>query len=263
MPRKRFRIYIDESGDHAYKRLLDPANRYLGLTGCFFEKVAYRLFWQKLEALKQKYFTYDPDFPLVLHREDLINRRGPFGILCDEEICRSFDDDLIKTISEGRFRIITVVIDKKSHIERYEDAAFHPYHYCLAALLERYCGYLNFVGAEGDVLAESRGGKEDMQLKEAYKRVYESGTQWRKSKFFKNSLTSKEIKLNPKRANIAGLQLADILAHPIKQEILFEKGEIQGIGQSFGRRLCETVSSKYNVNVYQDKIEGYGKIFLK
>lgn len=30
---KRHRIYIDESGDHAYGDLDDPAKRYLGLTG--------------------------------------------------------------------------------------------------------------------------------------------------------------------------------------------------------------------------------------
>jgi hypothetical protein len=61
---------------------------------------------------------------------------------------------------------------------------FHPYHYCLTAILERYCGLLNFVGGIGDVLAESRGESEDTQLKEAYKRVYKAGTRYREPEFF-------------------------------------------------------------------------------
>jgi hypothetical protein len=42
-------------------------------------------------------------------------------------------------------------------------------------------------------------------------------------------LTSKEIKLKPKNANIAGTQLADLLAYPLKQEILVENGRISDV----------------------------------
>lgn len=107
------RIYIDESGDHAYKKLLDPANKFSGLTGCVFENVAYRSFWKSLAELKQRHFSYDPDFPIVFQREDLINRHVLFEILCDEVVCRNLDEDLVKTIRDARFRIITVVIEKK------------------------------------------------------------------------------------------------------------------------------------------------------
>jgi hypothetical protein len=64
---------------------------------------------------------------------------------------------------------------------------------------------LNFHNVQGDVLAESRGGREDMQLKEAYRNVYESGTSFRKLDFFQKTLKSKEIKIKPKTANIAGM----------------------------------------------------------
>ncbi len=38
----RYRLYIDESGDHTYKDIGEPARRYLGLTGCFVEGEVYR-----------------------------------------------------------------------------------------------------------------------------------------------------------------------------------------------------------------------------
>ncbi|HHH41115.1 MAG TPA: DUF3800 domain-containing protein [Chloroflexi bacterium] len=141
---KRYRLYIDESGDHTFSDLSNPARRYLGLTGCFVESEVYRTqFYPALEALKQAHFPYNPDEPVILHRKDLINRRGPFWRLRDPEAERRFNEDLLRFLADQEYLLITVVIDKKSHIERYGSAAYHPYHYCLAALLERYCGFLN------------------------------------------------------------------------------------------------------------------------
>lgn len=263
MIKKRYRLYIDESGDHSYRQVDAPEKRYLGLIGCFFSLEQYPSFKEGLENLKREHFSYDPDFPLILHRKELVNRRGPFGRLLNPDIEKSFNQDLLNLLERSDFRIIAVVIDKKSHIERYKEAAFHPYHYCLACLLERYCGYLNFMNGVGDVLAESRGGREDKQLKEAFVRIYNGGTLWREANFFQRALTSKEIKLKPKSANIAGLQLADLLAHPIKQDMLVEEKRISDPGDVFGKKIHQAIVQKYNKHLYQGDIQGYGRIFLK
>lgn len=174
---KRYRLYIDESGDHTYYELEEPAKRYLGLTGIFIEGEYYRITFQSgMERLKQKHFPHNPDDPVILHRADIINRRGPFWRLRDSEKEKAFNEDFLQFIEEQDYYVITVVIDKKTHIERHGEAAYHPYHYCLTALLERYCGFLNFYNAQGDVLAESRGGTEDMKLKRAYQKLYTEGT---------------------------------------------------------------------------------------
>lgn len=261
---KRYRLYVDESGDHTYYKLEDPAKRYLGLTGIFIEGEYYRTAFQvEMEKLKQKHFPHSPDEPVILHRADIINRRGPFWRLRDVEKEQAFNEDFLQFIKEQNYNIVTVVIDKKAHIEQYGEIAYHPYHYCLTALLERYCGFLNFRDAKGDVLAETRGGREDLQLKEAYRLVYKVGTQWRGSEFFQQALTSSEIKLKLKSANIAGLQLCDLLAYPSKQEILTEEGRIDDPGDKFGKQICQCIGTKYNRHVYQGRIEGYGKVFLK
>ena len=260
---KRYRLYVDESGDHTYYDLEDTAKRYLGLTGIFIESEYYRnTFQPRMEELKQKHFPHSPDEPVILHRGDIINRRGPFWRLRDMEKQRAFNEDFLQFVEAQDYRIITVVIDKKTHIERYGEVAYHPYHYSLAVLLERYCGFLNFYDAQGDVLAESRGGKEDQQLKEAYRTVYNAGTQWRGTGFFHSSLASSEIKLKPKLANIAGLQLSDLIAYPSKQEILIEEQKINDPGNNFGKQICHRIQAKYNQQVYEGRIRGYGKIFL-
>jgi hypothetical protein len=260
---KRYRLYIDESGDHTYYNLEEPAKRYLGLTGIFIESEYYRTTFQpEMEKLKQNHFPHSPDEPVILHREDIINKRGPFWRLRDSEREQAFNEDFLQFTKEQDYRVITAVIDKKAHIERYGEVARHPYHYCLAVLLERYCGFLNFYDAQGDVLAESRGGTEDQQLKQAYRGIYNAGTQWRGTEFFKRGLTSAEIKLKPKVANIVGLQLSDLLAYPSKQEILIEEQRIDDPGDNFGKQICQCIQIKYNQQVYQGRIRGYGKIFL-
>jgi hypothetical protein len=128
--------------------------------------------------------------------------------------------------------------------------------------LERYCGFLNFYNAQGDVLAESRGGTEDTQLKEAYHTLFRSGTYFHWAESFQRALTSREIKLKPKSANVAGLQVADLLAYPVKQEILLDRRQISDPGDVFSKEICKVIASKYNRQVYEGRVYGYGKVFL-
>jgi hypothetical protein len=261
---KRYRLYIDESGDHTYGEIEDPTKRYLGLTGVIIKGESYRIRFQPaLEQLKQTHFPHNPDEPVVLHRTDLVNRRGPFWRLREPQNEQHFNEDLLRFLADQDYRLVTVVIDKKTHIERYGKAAYHPYHYCLAALLERYCGFLNRFNAEGDVMAESRGGAEDRQLGAAYRTLYDSGTYFHDAAFFQRVLTSKEIKLKPKSANIAGLQVADLLAYPCKQEILAARGRIEDPGEVFGKEVCRCVTPKYNRRYGDGRIEGYGQVLLE
>lgn len=258
-----FRLYVDESGDHSYAHLSTPERRYLCLVGCWFDLGDYQENFQpRLEALKQKYFRHDPDEPVILHRSAIINKKGPFRVLLDPEVEKQFNHDLLTLVREARFTLVAVVIDKQEHLEKYGESAWHPYHYCLTALLERYCGYLGMINKKGDVLAESRGKTADSQLKEAYKRIYGSGVFYHPASWFQQALTSHEIKLKPKFKNIAGLQLADIVAHPVKQQILLEKGCIQQVKAGFGGELCQVLEAKFNKQVYTGRIWGYGKKFL-
>ncbi len=244
---KRFRIYIDESGDHTYHQLDSLASRYLGLTGIVIDSEVYRTRLQpEFEKLKQAHFPHSPDEPVVLHRKELINREGIFGVLRDADNDRAFTANLVRFLSTEDYAIYTVVIDKKAHADRYGKAAFHPYHYCLTVLLERYRGFLLAAGGHGDVMAESRGGSEDMELKRIYQELYERGTQFLSAETFQGVLTSRELKLKKKTANIAGLQLADLLAYPLKQDILINDGITGVTPGAFGVTLCGSVQSKQN-----------------
>ena len=171
-----------------------------------------------------------------------------------------FDAELLSVFQSLRYGIICVVIDKKKHILQYPRTAFPPYHYCMKLMLERYCYFLDRFGFVGDVMAEKRGKSEDRSLQEAFSAVYSGGTELHRAKFFQDTLTSKEIKFKDKSHNINGLQLADMLAHPVRLAVLKEYGVSSCTDGPFGNKVREAVAGKYNRNFDSDKVRGYGLV---
>lgn len=255
---ERYRLYVDESGDHVYRLMADSPHRFLCLLGCWFRNPDYVSFHQALEALKTRHFSHHPDDPAVLHREDMLNARRAFKVLRDDERRKAFDADLLEVIAAANFRVVAVVMDKFALWRDYGDAAFHPYHIGLAFLLQRYAGYLNHISRLGDVMAEARGGKEDRLLSNAYTNIYDNGAWMTPSHVFHAALTSREIKLRQKKANIAGLQLADLLGHPIKQWVLWRYGLLEQPLSPFAERLLGVAEPKFNHHLYDGRVEGYG-----
>ncbi len=221
-----YRLYIDESGDHSYRGVDSEQTdrRYLCLLGCAFNVDEYsESFCPAMGKLKVKYFGQGPDDPVILHREEMVAKHGVFSVLIDAARNKEFCEDFISLIEDQHFRLFAVVVDKfGTQGKKYGPLPTHPYHIGVLAMMERYYGWLNFTKGHGDVLAESRGGREDSQLKSAYRTVYDSGTRFRGAEFFQSALTSKEIKLKKKEHNIVGLQLADLLAYPVRREMLHE-----------------------------------------
>jgi hypothetical protein len=262
-----YRLYIDESGDHSFRADVSGQwdKRYLCLLGCSFELEDYRNnFSSAFEHLKAEHFGSEPDELVILHREEMVARRGPFSVLREMTRNEAFRRDLLELVTEARFRVFAVVVDKiGTQGKRYGPLPSHPYDIGVLAMMERYCGWLNFTRNTGDVLAESRGGREDGQLKSAYRTVYDSGTRFRPKEFSQAVLTTREIKLKKKEHNIAGLQLADLLAYPVKREMLHQLKQAPP-PTGFTKTMAELLSQryKYNYHAYQGRVWGYGKVFL-
>ncbi|MCE2462948.1 MAG: hypothetical protein J4F46_03405, partial [Dehalococcoidia bacterium] len=143
--------------------------------------------------------------------------------------------------------IFTVVIDKLDHLANYGAAALHPYHYCLTVLLERLLGHLRSQGGIADVMAESRGGKEDNELQRVYAGLHGHGTYYLRASEFQRVLSSKDIKFRKKDHNIAGLQIADCIAAPSKLDTILGHGRTIVPGPSpYTIRLIDAIKSKYN-----------------
>lgn len=255
----KFRLYIDEVGNLDLKNSDNLNHRFLSLTGVIVDIVhVQERMHPDMEALKDRYFGSHPDDPVILHRKEIVNRRYPFQALNDPAIESAFNKDLLDLFRAWEYRVITVCLDKKRHSETYLTWRYDPYHYCLAILLERFNFWLNRQNSQGDLMAESRGGKEDMRLKKSFHWLWDKGTDFLEPARFQKSLTSRELKVRPKTANIAGLQLADLIAQPSRCEILDEQGLLGRPLAPFSRQIIEILKDKYD----QERGKMYGKKFL-
>lgn len=259
-----YRIYIDEVGNHDLTHTEDPNHRFLSLTGVILESKYTRLkFIPELDEIKRKYFQTDPDVPVIFHRKEMVNHRPPFSSLNDPDVLQKFNAELLDALQRWEYLVISVVIDKQEHLKRYTVWHYHPYHYCLKVLLERFILFLHYSNSQGDVMVESRGTKEDGLLMDSFGRLYERGTNDIPASKWQKRLTSRELKVKPKPANIAGLQLADIIAHPSRREILIENHLVQDDRYVFGDQICEILQqSKYYRNQENGRIDRYGKKLL-
>jgi pantoate kinase len=124
--------------------------------------------------------------------------------------------------------------------------------------MERFVFFLNQHSAHGDVMAESRGGKEDLRLKGSFARMWSNGTEYVEPRQFQNALTSKELKVKQKMNNISGLQLADLVAHPSRDEILKEQELLEKELGVFGKKVIRILQHKY----YKHDGRTFGKKFL-
>lgn len=255
----KYRLYVDEVGNSGLgAKLQHPNERYLSLTGVIIEldhvdaDVA-----PQLEALKRRYFKTHVDEPLILHRKELVNKRYPFQSLKDPAVEKAFNAELLDLLESLDYTAITVVIDKHEHLQRYKVWHYDPYHYCQEVLLERYVLWLEHQTATGDVMAESRGGREDRRLKESFTRIWREGTRYVPATQLASRLTSKQLKVKTKANNIAGLQLADLLAHPSFKYILCRRQKVAQ-PQTFGAKIAQILVDRKYLRSASGKLDGWG-----
>lgn len=258
-----YRIYIDEVGNHDLEHADDPNERFLSLTGVIIESShCLDVIQPEMQSMKRTFFQVDPDEPIILHRKELLNKRFPFASLRDPKVEAQFNIALLEVLARWEYVVITVVIDKQAHRNKYRVWHYHPYHYCLGVTLERYVQFLEAGRHRGDVMVEARGGREDSKLKESYARLYHGGTLFVPVTSWQAHLTSAELKVKPKTANIAGLQVADLLAHPSRRQVLLEHGFMQHGPATFGDRITAVLEGKYYRSERTGKVSGYGRKLL-
>ena len=259
----RYRLYIDEVG-HANMgaSIVNENERHLSLTGVAFEEEYMRdQVYPAMDRLRTCYFGSHPDERVIFHRKELVNKKPPFETLQDLSVQKSFNAAFLHLVRDLSYVVFTVVIDKWEHIEKYHQWAAHPYHYCLEVLLERYQRWLQRMNSIGDVMAESRGKKEDFALAAEYTKIWMNGTDYISHKQIQERLTSKQLKLKPKASDTCGLQFADLLAHPSYRWSLCRQRSEQE-PDNFGGRIASVLEElKYDRST-GGKVAGWGRKWL-
>ncbi len=200
-------VYVDESGDHGLQTL-DPNYPLFVLAFCIFHKRHYNeVISPVLQKFKFQHFGHDL---VILHEHDIRKEKGVFTRFRSREERMDFVNQLTDIIEKSHFVITCCVIEKQLLRQRYQ-APDNPYHLALAFGLERIYQFLQEQGQEQHlthIVVEKRGKKEDAELELEFRRI-SSGT---------NAMDQSlpfALQFADKRANSAGLQLADLVARPV------------------------------------------------
>ncbi len=110
-------------------------------------------------------------------------------------------------------------------------------------------------------MAESRGGNEDKRLKASFERAYTQGSEYVDAEAFATHLTSKQLKVKPKSSNIAGLQLADLIAYPSYRLILAHRAHLP-LSDNFGGRISKILEESKYFRSPSGRIDGWGRKWL-
>ena len=259
-----YRLYIDEVGNHDMTPHPGENERYLSLFGVITERQQMlNVIQPDMRRIKIKFFQADPDDPVIFHRKDIARFRGPFSSLYSDKAKRnSFGNEMLALYSKWQYTTIIVTIDKIAHLQRYLDWHYEPYHFCLDVLLERYVYFLKQNDARGDVMIEARGSKPDKKLAASFRRLFEEGTDYVSPALMKQFLTSSEIKIKTKKANVEGLQLADLLAHAAHYDHLLNEDVVDEHKSSYSQEIAKILRSQKYYRHPQKGIRGYGTKFL-
>lgn len=208
-------VFMDESGDHGLVSI-DPEYPIFVLVCVIVEKPAY--FGSIVPAIKEFKFRYWGHDTAILHSHEIRKPRGDFAFLLVKEHREAFMEDLEKVMSDISFSLVATVIQKDRLKSRYE-RPFNPYHIALGLCLERVSNVLNRSGQEGKlihVIAEARGDREDDELELEFRRVMDGKTRLG----YDVTGSHFDLRFVSKKANVEGLQLADLCAHPIGRNVL-------------------------------------------
>ena len=199
-------VYVDESGDHSLASI-DKDYPVFVLALCVFHKRHYaEKIIPAVEKLKFNYFGHDS---VVLHENEIRKQKGDFAFLSHLPTRQAFMRELSSIMDASNFILIACVVDKVG-LDR-QGAASNPYHialgYCLEALRE-FLAEKHQDQLKTHVIVECRGKKEDAELELEFRRICDGANTGNRPLPF-------EVIFADKKTNLAGLQLADLVARPV------------------------------------------------
>jgi hypothetical protein len=212
-------MFLDESGDHSLDKI-DPTYPMFVLAGCIFDLDYYSTVAEpKINELKIKHFGKTD---IILRSYDIRKQKGSFSCLVDKKKREAFYVDLDNLMKSLDFKIIAAAIHKSKFKDQYFDPS-NPYNLCLQFILER---AIMFLGRSSDKLIfriESRETHNDRKLAEVYEKFRITDHHYFKKEEVQSKLV--DLSFNQKIQNIAGHQIADLIAYPIGVSILDDKRE--------------------------------------
>jgi hypothetical protein len=208
-------MFLDESGNHSLFAT-DPNYPIFVLGGIIVDvDYAQQALEPRIRQFKLDLFGRDD---ICLHTADITRNRNGFEQLKDSIFRARFYAELNNLMRELQYKVVACVFRKNEHLAKYGMAAVDPYMFSLDLLVERFCFEIGDVEAGGVIYAEKRSPVLDRELDIAWLNLKVQGTQFIKASTIDQRITG--LHTRSKSANVAGLQLADLVVSPIGRHVL-------------------------------------------
>jgi hypothetical protein len=244
-------LFLDESGDHSLAKI-DAQYPVFTLCGVMMDERYHQdVATARLDAFKKELFGTNK---IVLHTADFTRNKSGFEAMSQHEFRARFFTGLQILLIGLDFKIVACVVKKQAHLKKYGLNALDPYLLSLSVLVERFIFECGSNG--GSIVAEARDATLNNALELAFLDLKISGTTYIPATKIKRRIHNFAIR--EKRENIAGLQVADVVATPIGRHVL---------GKATYPAYCEQgdfysiLGAKFRQSV-DGKIEGMGLIEL-
>lgn len=238
-------LFLDESGDHNLS-VVDPEYPLFVLGGIIVEDSDINGMNVALSDLKRELFGQSD---IVFHTADIIRNRNGFERLAETRFREKFRQRVNRLMTDLKYSVVACAIRKDAHLGRYGVAALDPYLLSLDIIVERFCLDIRHSANGGVVVAEMRGAVLDRELELAWLNLKIQGTRYVNAATVNQRISG--LNLRPKNANIAGLQIADLVVSPIGRHLLGKPD----------KEDWHIVESKFRRS-REGKIDGYGLVVL-
>ena len=233
-------VYIDESGDHGLINI-NADHPVFALAFCIVEKEKYvDTIVPAFQKLKFEFWGHDS---VVLHGHEIRKAQGDFKIFLNAKTREKFLTRMNNLVASADFTLVAAVIDKQKHVAKYS-APVDPYSIALGFCMERLQRFLiekNQTDRLTYLQVECRGRAEDAKLELEFRRICDGLNAVGK-------MPNLDIRFMDKKHNSTGLQLADLVAHPIGRHV---------INQIQANRAYDVLEPKFRRDA-KGNILGYG-----
>ena len=229
-------LFLDESGDHSLTKI-DPQYSVFVLGGVVVDEAYLPTLDAEVRRFKIELLGRDD---IQLHTADIVRAKNGFEALEDPASRVHFQEGLSALVRGLSVKVVACAIKKDAHLARYGMRAVDPYMLSLDVLVERFCYEIGPVENGGYMIAEKRDPTLDHQLELAWLNLKIQGTGFVQAVDIEKRVSS--LTLQNKKANLAGLQIADLVVSPIGRHVLGkrDRGDFAAVESRFRRKYDGT-----------------------
>ncbi len=220
----QYYLFIDESGHPNLDKIEDNYPCFAAC-GVLVSRNNYSDIEQRIAAIKSRFWG---DKTVIFRSYNIRKNRKEFEIFIgNNEMKSDFINCINNLVTESRFKIICPVIHKRDHKAKYGDKAYGAYEIAINFLLQRciytMCKVYTPTPKKLNIILEKRDPKLDKEIENLILSLMKYGDGFVSANEYSQYIN--EIKFEGKYRDIAGLQMADLMAYPIISYVQYPERE--------------------------------------